>query len=161
MLDVESTSNIFDTASAHPIPMKKNIALTLAAAFIAGFAATSAQAADKVNFEKQILPVLKESCFKCHQKEHEEEGRIKKPKGKLRLDGAAAIMQGGDEYPEENVVAGKPDASWMVKTMLLPEDDDLAMPPEGKGDRISPENIALIKQWIADGADFGGWKGEE
>jgi hypothetical protein len=35
------------------------------------------------------------------------------------------------------------------------------MPPEGKGDRITPENIALIKKWITEGADFGGWKGVE
>lgn len=162
MLDVDSPSNIFDIASAHHTPMKKNIALTLAAAFIAGLAATgSAQAADKVDFEKQILPILKESCFKCHQKEHEEDGKIKKPKGKLRLDGAAVIMKGGGEYPDENVVAGKPDASWLVKTMLLPESDDLAMPPEGKGDRISAANIDLIKQWITEGANFGAWKGEE
>ena len=78
--------------------MKKNIALTLAAAFIAGLAATgSARAADKVDFEKQILPILKESCLKCHSKEHEEDGKIKKPKGKLRLDGAAVIIKGGAE----------------------------------------------------------------
>ncbi len=144
--------------------MKKTIALTLAAAFIAGFATTttsSAQEAGKVDFEKQILPILKESCLKCHTKEHEEDGKVKKPKGGLRLDGAAVIMKGGKEYPEENVVAGKPDASWLVKTMLLPESDDLAMPPEGKGDRISAANVDLIKKWITEGASFGSWKGDE
>lgn len=144
-------------------PMKNTLALTLAAVLALGVSITtsSAQDAGKVNFEKQVLPVLKESCFKCHQKEHEEDGKIKKPKGKLRLDGAAVIMKGGGEYPDENVVAGKPDASWLVKTMELPDSDDLAMPPEGKGDRVTPENIALIKKWITEGADFGGWKGEE
>lgn len=144
-------------------PMKNTLVLTLAAVLALGVSITtsSAQDAGKVNFEKQVLPVLKESCFKCHQKEHEEDGKIKKPKGKLRLDGAAVIMKGGSEYPDENVVAGKPDASWLVKTMELPDSDDLAMPPEGKGDRVTPENIALIKKWITEGADFGGWKGEE
>lgn len=143
--------------------MKNTLALTLAAVLALGVSATtsSAQDAGKVNFEKQVLPILKESCFKCHQKEHEEDGKIKKPKGKLRLDGSAVIMKGGGEYPDENVVAGKPDASWLVKTMELPDSDDLAMPPEGKGDRITPENIALIKKWITEGADFGGWTGVE
>ena len=136
--------------------------LTLAAiAIAAAFSFSTASAQDAVDFEKQILPILKESCFKCHEKEHEDNGKIKKPKGGLRLDGAAAIMKGGKEYPEENVVAGKPDASWMLKTMALPESDDLAMPPEGKGDRISAENQALIKKWIASGASFGAWKGVE
>ncbi len=134
--------------------------LTLAA-LAAAFSFSTASAQDAVDFEKQILPILKESCFKCHEKEHEDNGKIKKPKGGLRLDGAAVIMKGGKEYPEENVVAGKPDASWLLKTMALPESDDLAMPPEGKGDRISAENQALIKKWIESGASFGAWKGEE
>jgi hypothetical protein len=145
--------------------MKKTLALTAVAALVAALAlsstSTQAQDAGKVDFEKQILPVLKESCFKCHVKEHEEEGKVKKPKGGLRLDGAAVILKGGKEYPDENVVAGKPDASWLVKTMELPESDDLAMPPEGKGDRVSKANIDLIKKWISEGANFGAWKGVE
>lgn len=135
--------------------------LTLAA-FAAAFAVSTASAQDgTVDFEKQILPVLKEKCFSCHEKEKEENGRIKKPKGGLRLDGASFIMKGGKEYPEENVIAGKPDASWLLKTMALPESDEYAMPPEGKGDRVSAENQALIKKWIESGASFGSWKGEE
>jgi hypothetical protein len=135
--------------------------LTLAA-IVAALSVNTASAQDgAVDFEKQILPVLKESCFKCHEKEHEENGKIKKPKGGLRLDSAAAILKGGKEYPNENVVAGKPDASWLLKTMALPESDDLAMPPEGKGDRVSAANQALIKKWIESGASFGSWKGVE
>jgi hypothetical protein len=139
--------------------MKTQITL---AALVAAFSLNTASAQDgAVDFEKQILPVLKESCFKCHEKEHEENGKIKKPKGGLRLDSAAAILKGGKEYPNENVVAGKPDASWLLKTMALPESDDLAMPPEGKGDRVSATNQALIKKWIESGASFGAWKGVE
>jgi hypothetical protein len=134
--------------------------LTLAA-IAAAFSFSTASAQDAVDFEKQILPILKESCFKCHEKEHEDKGKIKKPKGGLRLDSAATILKGGKEYPDENVVAGKPDASWLLKTMALPESDELAMPPEGKGDRVSAENQALIKKWIASGASFGAWKGVE
>lgn len=137
-----------------------NIKLTLAVV-AAAFAVSSAPAQDAVDFEKQILPVLKEQCFSCHEKEKEENGRIKKPKGGLRLDGASFIMKGGKEYPEENVVAGKPDASWLLKTMALPDTDEYAMPPEGKGDRVTAENQALIKKWIESGASFGAWKGAE
>ncbi len=138
--------------------------LTLAAALAVGLSLSStsrAQDAGKVDFEKQILPLLKESCFKCHEKEHEENGKIKKPKGGLRLDGAVFIMKGGKEYPNETIVAGKPEASWLAKTLALPDSDDLAMPPEGKGDRVSAANIDLIKKWITEGASFGAWKGVE
>jgi len=138
--------------------MKTKITL---AAIAAAFTVNVASAQDAVDFEKQILPILKESCLKCHEKEKEDNGKIKKPKGGLRLDGAAVIMKGGKEYPNETVVAGKPDASWLLKTMALPESDDMAMPPEGKGDRISADKQALIKKWIEGGASFGSWKGEE
>ncbi|MCA1963581.1 MAG: hypothetical protein LDL31_06520 [Prosthecobacter sp.] len=138
--------------------MKNKIALLTASA---AFTLTTASAQDAVDFEKQILPILKESCFKCHEKEKEENGKIKKPKGGLRLDSAEAIMKGGKDYPNENVVAGKPDASWLLKTMALPESDEMAMPPEGKGDRVSAENQALVKKWIESGASFGSWKGVE
>jgi mono/diheme cytochrome c family protein len=143
--------------------MKTTLTLTVAAALVLGasFTTTRAQDAGKVDFEKQKLQILKENCFKCHEKEHEDNGRIKKPKGGLRLDSAALIIKGGKEYPNENVVASKPDASWLVKTIVLPESDDLAMPPEGKGDRISAANIDLIKKWITEGANFGAWKGAE
>jgi hypothetical protein len=132
------------------------------AALAAAFTVNTVSAQDgAVDFEKQILPILKTSCFKCHEKEHEDNGKIKKPKGGLRLDGAAVIMKGGKENPNENVVAGKPDSSWLLKTMALPESDELAMPPEGKGDRVSAADQALIKKWIASGASFGAWKGVE
>lgn len=154
MLDQNKRSR--EDCHYHPMKIKHTLAL-LAAAFV-----TTVSAQDGgVDFEKQILPVLKEKCFKCHEKEKEENGRVKKPKGGLRLDNAAAIMKGGKEYPEENVVAGKPDASWLLKTMALPESDDFAMPPEGKGDRVTAEEQALIKKWIESGASFGAWKGEE
>jgi hypothetical protein len=132
------------------------------AALAAAFTVNTVSAQDgAVDFEKQILPILKTSCFKCHEKEHEDNGKIKKPKGGLRLDGAAVIMKGGKENPNENVVAGKPESSWLLKTMALPESDELAMPPEGKGDRVSAADQALIKKWIASGASFGAWKGVE
>jgi hypothetical protein len=139
--------------------MKTLMPLVVAAALGCGVSLSAQDGA--VDFEKQILPVLKESCFKCHEKEKEENGRIKKPKGGLRLDSAAAIMKGGKEYPDGNVVAGKPDDSWLLKTMSLPESDEMAMPPEGKGDRVSAANQALIKKWIEGGAKFGSWKGVE
>ncbi len=135
--------------------------LTLAA-IVAAFSVNIPSAQDgAADFEKQILPILRAKCGKRHEKEHEDNGKIKKPKGGLRLDGAAVIMKGGKEYPEENVVAGKPDASWLLKTMSLPESDDLAMPPEGKGDRVTAEEQALVKKWIEAGANFGAWKGVE
>lgn len=118
----------------------------------------TAQTPEGIDFEKQILPILDAKCLSCHQKEHEDAGRIKKPKSGLALDSVEAIMKGGKSYPNENIVPGQPDASWLLKTVLLPEEDDLFMPP--KGDKVTPEETALIKKWIEEGAKFGEWKGK-
>lgn len=126
----------------------------------------SAQTPEKIGFEKQIWPILEFKCLKCHQKEHEDNGRMKKPKSGLALDSSETILKGGRTYPDETVVAGKPDSSWLLKTLLLPEDDDLFMPP--KNSKLSPEEQekmkvsldeqSLIKKWIEEGANFGEWK---
>lgn len=114
-----------------------------------------------VDFEKEVYPILQEKCIKCHQKEHEKDGKIVKPKHGLRLDNAAGILKGGKDYPEKHVVAGKPGESWLVKVLTLPKDDDLAMPPDGKADPVTDAERALIEKWIAEGASFGAWKGVE
>jgi uncharacterized membrane protein len=142
--------------------MKSHLTLAaIAFSALTTLPATAQDAAAPVDFAKQIFPILEAKCLKCHQKEREENGRIVKPKHGLRLDHAEGIMKGGKEYPNENVVAGKPDASWLLKTMSLPTDDDLAMPPEGKADPVTDAEKALIKAWIEQGAKFGDWKGVE
>ena len=122
-------------------------------------AAVSAQAQDaKVNFESQILPIFKERCFECHQKEFTDDtGRLKKPKGKFRMDNPALMLKGGSEGGD--LTPGKPDESTVYTYTLLPEDDDLAMPP--KGDRLTKEQQDIIKKWIDEGAGFGAWTGEK
>lgn len=123
-------------------------------------APTRASADDKVDFEKQILPVLKAKCFKCHEKEHTDEtGKLKKPKGGLVLNTPEGIKKGGKEDGDKVVIAGKGAESTLVTSMALPESDDKAMPPEGKGDRVAKADQDLIKKWIDAGADFGAWKG--
>ena len=114
-----------------------------------------------VDFEKQILPILNNKCVKCHEKEKMVDGKLKKPKHGLRLDSAEGIMKGGKEYPNETVVAGKPDASWLLKTTMLAEDEDLFMPPKDKADPVTDAEKELIKKWITEGAKFGTWNGVE
>lgn len=123
---------------------------------------TRASAEDKVDFEKQILPIIKAKCFKCHQSEHTDDtGKLKKPKGGLILDSAAGIKKGGKEDKEKVLQAGKGADSTLYTVTTLPESDDKAMPPEGKGDRVTKEEQALIKKWIDEGANFAAWKGKE
>lgn len=108
-----------------------------------------------VSFEKEILPFLTKKCVDCHRAPYEENGKKKEPKAGLRLDAAWAIVKGSENGPV--LTAGAPDKSGIYESVMLPKDDDAHMPP--KGDDLTKEEIALLKKWIEEGADFGGWVG--
>ncbi len=111
----------------------------------------------KTDFKKEILPLLESRCLKCHKAEHEENGKTQKPKGDIRLDAAWAILLGN-----KDVIPVKPKDiahSAIITVTTLPRDDDKAMPPEGKGDPLTPAEILKLKTWITEGADFDGWVG--
>jgi len=140
--------------------MIKVIVTSTAAMLTLGSLTVSAQTPDgKVDFEKQVLPIFKERCFECHRKEYtDENGRIKKPKGKFRMDGAEFLLKSGSSAPD-NVVPGDGAKSLVYSTTTLPDDADEAMPP--KGDRLTKEQQDIIKKWIDEGASVGTWTGEK
>ena len=102
--------------------------------------ASGLTAADKVDFAKDIWPVLQEQCVKCHGAE--------KQKGKMRLDSHEAALKGGKNGPA--FVAGDAAKSEMVRRISLPKSDDDFMPSEGEP--LSKEVIEKIRAWINDGA---------
>ncbi len=112
---------------------------------------------EKVDFEKQLWPILERSCVKCHKAPHEENGRTVKPKAGLRMDGAWAIKMGSENGAV--LTPGNAEDSELWWRTDLPEDDDDFMPPTGKADPLSAEEKALFKKWIDQGADFGEWVG--
>ncbi len=106
-------------------------------------AALSAQA--DVSFEKDILPIFQKSCSACHFPPTEP------LKGKLDLSTVAATLKGGADGAI--IVPGKADESRLVQ--IVEGKLEPIMPPEGKGERLTPEAIALLKQWINEGAKDG------
>ncbi len=97
-----------------------------------------------VDFSKDIKPILEVSCVQCHGAD--------KDKGKLRLHTKDDAAKGGDSGAL--LVAGKPDESLIVKRVLLPEGDDEAMPPKGKGPRLTADQVGKLKAWVGAGAAF-------
>lgn len=114
---------------------------------------SSASAA--VNFEKDLLPVLTKKCIECHKAPFEENGKKKEPKAGLRLDASWAILKGSENGPV--LTPGAPDKSGIYESVMLPKDDDGHMP--SKGEDLTPAEIKLLKTWIEEGANFGGWVG--
>lgn len=94
----------------------------------------------RVSFQRDVLPIFEARCIECHGPD--------KVKGSLRMDTAAQLFDGDPEW--WTVVPGKPDESLLLERIELPADDPDAMPP--KGDRLTPEQVDVIRTWIAEGA---------
>ncbi len=95
-------------------------------------------------YEDQIVPILKSKCYSCHS--------IQKKKGGLRLDSEFFIRKGGKHG--RVFIPGNSLKSHLYANLILPEDDDLHMPPAGKK-QLTLLEIQLIEKWISTGAPFG------
>jgi mono/diheme cytochrome c family protein len=94
-----------------------------------------------LTFDKDIKPIFEKSCVKCHGAE--------KQKGKLRLDSLEASLKGGENG--ESIFKGDSAKSTLVHTIAR-LDPDSAMPPDGKGDPLTKEQIGIVRAWIDQGA---------
>lgn len=130
--------------------------LLTAVAFLAGLAPL-ASAADKpkplaiaevkhegpVDFEKEVLPILRRSCLACHNTSDKESDLI--------LETPQTILKGGSEGP--SVVPGKGAESLLLQ--LAAHQKEPVMPPAGndvKAKNLTPEELGLLKLWIDQGA---------
>ncbi|MDB6120727.1 MAG: hypothetical protein JWO08_4508 [Verrucomicrobiaceae bacterium] len=104
-----------------------------------------APAADavKADFNTHIKPILESACVHCHSE--------KNAKGDLRMETKELTLKGGESGP--GLVAGDPEKSAIYKALLLPVDDDDVMPPKKEG-LLAKGQIALIKDWIKQGAPW-------
>src|SRR3954467_4380552 len=97
---------------------------------------------DKVDFEKEALPLFNASCLACHNKT--------KPKGGLILETPADIRKGGDGGAA--VMPGKPAESLLLKAASHSGGDDIdPMPPPGNkanAKDLTGEQLGLLSLWI-------------
>lgn len=110
-----------------------------------GAIATGAElAAEQVEFfEAKVRPILVESCYKCHSVE------AGKSKGDLFVDSRDGLLKGGASGLA--IVPGKPDESLLIRAVRY-KDEDLQMPPEDEGGKLSAEKVAVLEEWIRVGA---------
>jgi mono/diheme cytochrome c family protein len=97
----------------------------------------------RIEYNKDIRPILSENCFSCHGADSAARKaglRLDKPAAEAAIkDGSAAI------------VPGKPDASEAIRRML---GKGPIMPPAYTHKTLKPEQIALIKAWVKQGAQY-------
>ncbi len=94
-----------------------------------------------VDFAHQIVPVLREHCADCHLGD--------KKKGGFSMNTRADLLSGSENG--EVLTLGKTEGHLIIE-LLTTKDADIKMPP--KGPRVPQEKIALLRQWIAEGAPW-------
>ena len=110
-----------------------------------------------VDFKKKILPMLEKKCMSCHREPYKTDfGRTKKPKGNLILNTPEGIKKGDKG---KAIVANNPNASSIYKRVKLEKNHDRFMPPLGKEDPLTKQELKDLENWIKKGADTGDWKG--
>jgi mono/diheme cytochrome c family protein len=95
-----------------------------------------------VDFVKDIQPLLTDACLKCHGPEKQKNG--------YRVDVKSIALKGGDTHGVA-IVPGKSAESPLIQ-FVAGLDDDMLMPP--KGDRLTAEQIGLLRAWIDQGANW-------
>ncbi|MBL9154430.1 MAG: hypothetical protein JNK37_18210 [Verrucomicrobiales bacterium] len=95
-----------------------------------------------VDYKNDVLPIMKEHCWKCHSNEEE-------VKGNLALDDLDE-MRDYQVGPFNIIRPGKPAESSFLEKMLLEKDHDDFMPRNG--DPLPKAQLDIIEQWIAKGA---------
>jgi mono/diheme cytochrome c family protein len=99
----------------------------------------AAPATDKVEYNRDIRPILAENCFACHGPDSASR------KAKLRLDQREAAL--------EVLAPGKPKDSEVVRRIFC-DDAGERMPPAKTNKKLTEAQKKLLEQWIAEGAEY-------
>jgi ankyrin repeat protein len=97
-----------------------------------------AQTPARVEFDRDILPILRQNCIACHGSSQQSNG--------LRLDRRSSVFTAG----VRRVVPGSSDNSFLYHR-LIGSQFGMQMPPSGP---LRPEAIDLIRRWIEEGAEW-------
>ena len=105
----------------------------------------TAMSQQTVDFNEDVRPLLSSNCLICHGPDEDERAadlRFDTEEGsRVDLGGYAAI------------VPGDPDASELIERITT-DDEDLRMPPEGKGRQLTENEVELLRRWIRQGARY-------
>lgn len=108
---------------------------------------TASGSVSALEYTKDILPIMKEHCWSCHSTDE-------KVKGNLALDDIEEMAE--FQIKKFSIIRPKdPEESNFLRLIKLEASDSDAMPP--KGDRMPEKDIAIIEQWITEGAAVEGY----
>ena len=123
--------------------LSPSVALDLRGAEIDA-SALPAAAKTTIDFDREVKPIFEAACFRCHGPE--------KPKSRFRLDNRESALKGG-ENNSDNIVPGDSAKSKLIHYVARLV-EDMEMPPPGKGEPLTPEQIGQLRAWIDQGAKW-------
>ncbi len=101
----------------------------------------AAQSPGKIDFSRDVRPILSDKCFACHGPD------TTKLKGKLRLDVREAAIKAGA------IVPGKPGESELIRRVFAADPAE-RMPPAASHKTLTAAEKDLLQRWIAGGAEY-------
>ncbi len=104
--------------------------------------------AARVDFNRDIRPLMSDTCFRCHGFD------ATSRKGKLRLDLREEALKPAKSGAVP-IVPGRPEESEILRR-LSSSDPEAVMPPPELHKPLAPEQRELFRRWIAEGAEYRG-----
>jgi hypothetical protein len=106
------------------------------------------QSREHLDFNQDVQPILASNCFSCHGPDPEMR------KANLRLDLEESAFKKRPGKPDA-IVPGRPEASELIRR-IESKDPHYLMPQSAQGEAkpMKPEEIAVLKQWVAEGAHY-------
>jgi hypothetical protein len=104
--------------------------------------------AAEISFNRDIRPILSDTCFHCHGPDAAKQSPKSKPLTFQSFEQATA-----DRGGYAAIVAGHPESSEMINR-IFSDDPDEVMPPPDSNRSITAEQKELLKQWVAEGAKY-------
>ena len=101
----------------------------------------------RLSFNRDIRPILSSNCFECHG--NDDANR----KADLRLDASSDWISA--KKAGAIVIPGRPDESELFQRISA-DDPDVMMPPPDSHKELKPREIATLREWIRQGADWEG-----
>lgn len=102
-----------------------------------------------ISFNEHIQPILSEYCYHCHGPDSGTREPKSEPLRLDRVEDAFAVRKNGSPV----IIKGNPEASKIYQLMTT-KDEELIMPPPSSHKIMKPDEIALIKRWIEQGAKY-------
>jgi Planctomycete cytochrome C/Ankyrin repeats (3 copies) len=101
----------------------------------------------RIDFARQIKPLLERSCAACHGGE--------KPRGLFRVDARDALLKGGASG-EAAIVPGHSEASPLIDYVSgnVPDSEMPPRPQRRRFTALSPGEVEFLRAWIDQGAEW-------